>query len=79
MHKIGVNELKFEIKGQYLHIFDVCGQNSEQSKWMHCFERVTAVIYVASLACYDEVLFEDGEQNSMVQTIKLFERSTVRW
>merc|ERR1711933_421394 len=41
---------------------------------IHCFELVTAVIFVASLSCYDEVMFEDEEKNSMVDSIELFEQ-----
>lgn len=35
------------------------GQRSERKKWIHCFEDVNAVIYVAAISEYAEVLFED--------------------
>merc|ERR1712003_300344 len=70
----GVIEQKFEIKRNMFHVFDVGGQKSERKKWIHCFELVTAVIFVASLSCYDEVMFEDEEKNSMVDSIELFEQ-----
>lgn len=70
----GVIEQKFEIKKNLFHVFDVGGQKSERKKWIHCFELVTAVIFVASLSCYDEVMFEDEEKNSMVDSIELFEQ-----
>merc|ERR1711994_927127 len=70
----GVIEQKFGIRGTSFHIFDVGGQKSERKKWIHCFEHVTAVIFVASLSCYDEVMFEDEEKNSMVDSIELFEK-----
>jgi len=70
----GVIEQKFEIKKNLFHVFDVGGQKSERKKWIHCFEMVTAVIFVASLSCYDEVMFEDEEKNSMVDSIELFEQ-----
>jgi hypothetical protein len=38
---------------------DVGGQSSERKKWIHCFEDVTAVIFVSSLTEYDLVLDED--------------------
>eukprot|EP00487_Bulimina_marginata_P009723 TRINITY_DN4218_c0_g1_i2.p1 TRINITY_DN4218_c0_g1~~TRINITY_DN4218_c0_g1_i2.p1 ORF type:complete len:107 (-),score=18.91 TRINITY_DN4218_c0_g1_i2:166-486(-) len=69
----GVIEQKFEIKRSLFHVLDVGGQKSERKKWIHCFELVTAVIFVASLSCYDEVMFEDEEKNSMVDSIELFE------
>jgi len=68
----GVIEATFNIKNSKFHIFDVGGQQSERKKWIHCFEAVTAVIFVASLSCYDEVMFEDEEKNSMSDSIELF-------
>jgi GTPase SAR1 family protein len=70
----GVIEQKFEMKKNLFHVFDVGGQKSERKKWIHCFELVTAVIFVASLSCYDEVMFEDEEKNSMVDSVELFEQ-----
>jgi len=69
----GVIEQKFGIRGTSFHIFDVGGQKSERKKWIHCFEHVTAVIFVASLSCYDEVMYEDDTKNSMEDSISLFE------
>jgi len=68
----GVIEQKFEMKKNMFHVFDVGGQKSERRKWINCFEHVTAVIFVASLSCYDEVMFEDEEKNSMSDSIELF-------
>merc|ERR1719273_101794 len=76
----GVIEQKFEIRGTSFHIFDVGGQRSERKKWIHCFEHVTAVIFVASLSCYDEVMFEDDTQNAMIDSVDLFEEiCNLRW
>mmetsp|Transcript_50805 Transcript_50805/g.80939 ORF Transcript_50805/g.80939 Transcript_50805/m.80939 type:complete len:357 (-) Transcript_50805:749-1819(-) len=76
----GVIEQKFEIRGTIFHIFDVGGQRSERKKWIHCFEHVTAVIFVAALSCYDEVMFEDDTQNAMVDSVQLFEEiCNLRW
>ena len=69
----GVIDQKFTIKKNIFHIFDVGGQKSERKKWIHCFESVTAVIFVASLSCYDEVMFEDENVNSMVDSLELFD------
>jgi len=76
----GVIEQKFEIKGTIFHIFDVGGQRSERKKWIHCFEHVTAVIFVSALSSYDEVMYEDDETNSMIDSIELFEEiCNLRW
>jgi len=70
----GVIDQTFQIKKNTFHVFDVGGQKSERKKWIHCFEDVTAVIFVASLSCYDEVMFEDQEKNSMVDQLELFDK-----
>ena len=76
----GVIEQKFEIKGTHFHIFDVGGQRSERKKWIHCFEHVTAVIFVAALSSFNELMFEDDSQNALIDSIDLFEEiCNLRW
>jgi len=70
----GVIDQKFTIKKNVFHVFDVGGQKSERKKWINCFDSVTAVIFVASMSCYDEKMFEDQEKNSMVDQLELFEK-----
>ena len=53
-------------------IYDVGGQRNERRKWIHCFDDVTAVIFVAALSEYDQVLLEDSTQNRMVEAIEIF-------
>ena len=36
-------------------VFDVGGQRSERKKWIHCFEDVTAIIFIVALSEYDQV------------------------
>lgn len=43
---------------------DVGGQRSERKKWIHCFENVTSVIFLAALSEYDQVLFESNNDVS---------------
>lgn len=40
---------------------DVGGQRSERKKWIHCFEDVTSVVFLAALSEYDQVLFESRD------------------
>ena len=40
---------------------DVGGQRSERRKWIHCFEKVTSVMFLVAINEYDQVLFECDE------------------
>jgi len=53
-------------------IIDVGGQRNERKKWIHSFDAVTAIIYVAALNHYATVLFEDEQKNAMHEAIELF-------
>jgi G-protein alpha subunit len=53
-------------------MYDVGGQRNERKKWIHCFDDVTAVIFVASLSEYDQVLYEDNTVNRMEEAVTLF-------
>lgn len=37
---------------------DVGGQRSERRKWIHCFDNVTSLIFLAAVSEYDQVLYE---------------------
>ena len=45
----------------YFRMFDVGGQRSERKKWIHCFEGVTAIIFIVAMSEYDLSLAEDQE------------------
>jgi len=45
---------------------DIGGQRSERKKWIHCFEGVTAIIFLVALSEYDLCLAEDQEIVSSV-------------
>ncbi|KAK6753157.1 hypothetical protein RB195_012638 [Necator americanus] len=55
----GIVEVKFRMKNVDFRVFDVGGQRSERKKWIHCFEDVNAIIFIAAISEYDQVLFED--------------------
>jgi len=50
-------------------MFDVGGQRSERKKWIHCFEGVTAIIFIVALSEYDLTLAEDQEMVRQCKTI----------
>lgn len=68
-----IDEIEFRM-------FDVGGQRNERRKWIHCFDGVTAIIFVAALSEYDQVLFEDASQNRMDEALQLFDEiCNSRW
>jgi len=55
----GIIETEFTIDKLLFRMYDVGGQRGERKKWIHCFENVTAIMFIASLSEYDQVLAED--------------------
>lgn len=68
----GIVTEKYVIDGKNFEMYDVGGQRNERKKWIHCFDDVTAVIFVAALSEYDQMLFEDSNTNRMVEAVDLF-------
>lgn len=68
----GIVEKTFTIEETRFKMFDVGGQRNERKKWIHCFQDVTSVLFVGVLSEYNQTLFEDGETNRMVETLKLY-------
>jgi len=69
----GIVESEFEIEGTKFRMVDVGGQRTERKKWIHCFESVTAILFVAALSEYDQMLFEDETMNRMQEALVLFD------
>jgi len=55
----GITETTFRVGELTYKLFDVGGQRSERKKWIHCFENVTALVFLVSLSEYDQMLYED--------------------
>jgi len=68
----GIVEQEFTVKKNRFQVFDVGGQRNERKKWIHCFEDVTGVIFLASLSAYDQTLYEDDQTNRMTEALELF-------
>jgi hypothetical protein len=62
----GIVEEKFVLGPNTVVMFDVGGQRNERKKWIHCFDEVDSVLFVAALSTYDQMLFEDESTNRMV-------------
>jgi len=69
----GIVEEEYCIDGVNFRMYDVGGQRNERKKWIHCFENVTAVIFVGAISEYDQVLYEDKTQNRLVEAVDLFD------
>lgn len=67
----GIVEYHFNLNDVTFRMVDVGGQRSERKKWIHCFENVTAIIFLVALSEYDQVLFESNE-NRMEESKALF-------
>jgi len=76
----GIVENEFEIDNNKFKMFDVGGQRNERKKWIHCFENVTAVLFVAAISEYDQMLYEDETVNRITEALNLFEEiCNSRW
>ena len=69
----GIVETSFKQNNITYQLFDVGGQRSERRKWLHCFDDVKAVLFVAALSGYDMTLTEDGTTNRMEESLNLFQ------
>lgn len=69
----GITETKFQVGELVYRMFDVGGQRSERKKWIHCFENVTAIIFLVAISAYDQVLIEDENVNRMQEALTLFD------
>lgn len=55
-------------------VFDVGGQKAQRRKWIHIFDDVHAVLFITSLAEYNQTLAEDNKINRMLDSIELFDQ-----
>lgn len=69
----GIVETRFMIDKNDFRIFDVGGQRNARKKWIHCFENVASIIFVASLSGFNQSLYEDRSVNRMHEALNLFE------
>lgn len=69
----GIIETFFDLKEMTFRMMDVGGQRSERKKWIHCFDGVQCLMFLASLSGYDQSLLEDVNANQMHEALMLFE------
>lgn len=73
MKTVGIIEIGFQVGDIYFKLFDVGGQRNERKKWIHHFDGVTAVIFVASMSDFDQKCYEDDVTNRMKESMDLFD------
>ena len=69
----GIMETVFSTSGSTFRLVDVGGQRSERKKWMHCFENVSALLFVVAISEYDQKLAETDAVNRMHESVMLFD------
>jgi hypothetical protein len=76
----GISETKFAVNDVEFTMVDVGGQRAERKKWLHCFDGVNCVIYLAALDEYNMTLQEDNVTNRLEESLKLFgEVTSSQW
>ncbi|XP_076014575.1 guanine nucleotide-binding protein G(q) subunit alpha-like [Genypterus blacodes] len=68
----GIMEYPFDLEDVVFRMVDVGGQRSERRKWIHCFEKVTSIMFLVALSEYDQVLAESVSENRMEESKALF-------
>lgn len=49
------------------------GQRNERKKWIHAFEDVMILVFLAAVSEYDQVLEEDNKTNRLEECLNLFQ------
>ncbi|KAJ3055461.1 guanine nucleotide-binding protein subunit alpha [Rhizophlyctis rosea] len=69
-----ITETRFTIDKLVYRMFDVGGQRSDRLFWAPYFEGdVNAILFIVSLASFDQMLVEDATVNRMLDALVLFE------
>lgn len=69
----GITETVFDLGALTYRMFDVGGQRSERKKWIHCFEKVTALLFLVAISGYDQCLVEDKDAVCFTAMIIIYE------
>jgi len=70
----GIVTTEFQEGPVRFSVVDVAGQRSERKKWINCFDDVKCLVFVVSLAGYNQVMFEDAAHNRMHEQLNLFQQ-----
>eukprot|EP00808_Paulinella_micropora_P028910 g15881.t1 len=66
--------------GNGFRIWDVGGNRNERKKWYHRFEQVSAILFVAAINEYDQILSPGSSRTALHDALSLFEEiCNSRW
>lgn len=68
-----ITSYEFKLNELPLRIYDVAGHKSQRHKWISFFDDVEAILFVAAVSAYDQMLEEDPAVNRMVDSLELFD------
>jgi hypothetical protein len=68
----GVNQMKFQIELLEWHLIEGGRMRLERKNWMQYFERNATVMFIVSLAEYDQCLFENEAANRLHESLIAF-------
>ncbi|CAF0786611.1 unnamed protein product [Didymodactylos carnosus] len=66
----GIVQENFKFAHVELKVVDVGGQKTERRKWIHCFDNVTSVIFLASLIEYDQMVADEPNEGSAITVME---------
>ncbi|KAH7910974.1 guanine nucleotide binding protein, alpha subunit [Hygrophoropsis aurantiaca] len=77
---LGVTEYRFNMRsgtlgsniGHDWRVFDVGGQRSLRAAWVPFFDDMNAIIFLAPISCFDQVLQEDPSVNRLADSVLLW-------
>mmetsp|Transcript_19068 Transcript_19068/g.30310 ORF Transcript_19068/g.30310 Transcript_19068/m.30310 type:complete len:350 (-) Transcript_19068:455-1504(-) len=70
----GIAERNLKIENALFTFVDVGGQRNERKKWIHFFEGITAVMFIAAISEYNQVLYEDEKVSRLDEALNEFEK-----
>lgn len=70
---VGLTSFEFDLGGTQLVVTDAGGQKSERTQWLHNFDDMSCVIYVASAASYDQMMEEDPSVSKLDEALNVFQ------
>lgn len=69
----GINEFRLDISNVPFLFVDVGGQRTQRQKWFQCFDKVTAILFLASSSEFDQKLIEDKRVNRLEESRNIFD------